>query len=136
MTMNKTFLDSVKRQIGKPYSAQATGPDSFSCSGLVSYALRSVGWIGWNDHLTEEQLLARFHQYVVPETAVIHPGDILLFGPESTSVGDKNPLKHAAIAETESLMIESSNGGQDPGVRRRPIGACPQRLAFIIRLPL
>lgn len=37
------FIAVAKEQLGKPYVYGAKGPDSFDCSGLVYYCLRSVG---------------------------------------------------------------------------------------------
>lgn len=37
------FIDVAMNQLGKPYIYSTEGPDSFDCSGLVYYCLRSVG---------------------------------------------------------------------------------------------
>ncbi|GAA1202998.1 Cell wall-associated hydrolase, NlpC family [Prauserella alba] len=39
----QTAVDTAMAQIGKPYSWGATGPDSFDCSGLTSYAYDAAG---------------------------------------------------------------------------------------------
>ena len=38
-----SFLAAARAQLGKPYVWGAAGPNSFDCSGLVTYALRQAG---------------------------------------------------------------------------------------------
>ena len=59
-------------QVGKPYRWGSTGPDSFDCSGLVTYAFRSVGR---SVPRTSSQLRA----WAVPVSrAAAQPGDLVL----------------------------------------------------------
>lgn len=37
------LIQAARSQIGKPYRWAATGPDTFDCSGLLVYCLRSIG---------------------------------------------------------------------------------------------
>lgn len=60
------------RQVGKPYRWGATGPDSFDCSGLVTYAYRSVGR---SVPRTSSQLRA----WAIPVSrSAARPGDLVL----------------------------------------------------------
>lgn len=38
-----TVVETAKNCLGKPYSYGSTGPNSFDCSGLVTYAYKQVG---------------------------------------------------------------------------------------------
>ena len=59
-------------QVGKPYAFGTDGPGSFSCTGLVRFALRSIGIMDapW-DHY------AYLSQY--PNVASPEPGDVVVY---------------------------------------------------------
>lgn len=121
------MVDYLLGRVGCPYEDQATGPDTFSCTGLVCYGLRAWGLIPSSRHLTEEGLLAEFAHFRLPPSVQPLAGDVLLFG--------KKELTHAAVAIDSWRMVESSNGGQDTGVRIRPISSRGD-LEHVLRIPL
>ena len=59
-------------QVGKPYAFGTDGPGSFSCTGLVRFALRSIGIMDapWDHH-------AYLSQY--PTVASPEPGDVVVY---------------------------------------------------------
>src|ERR671916_363503 len=59
-------------QVGKPYAFGSDGPGSFSCTGLVRFALRSVGIMDapWDHH-------AYLSAY--PTVASPEPGDVVVY---------------------------------------------------------
>jgi hypothetical protein len=59
-------------QVGKPYAFGTDGPDTFSCTGLVRFALRSVGI---NDAPWDHY--AYLSQY--PNVASPEPGDVVVY---------------------------------------------------------
>jgi len=123
--MIEEFLAYLERQEGVTYKVGGDDPvEGFSCSGLVCWGLRAFGLIEHSRHITCNAMAERFKNRIVTDAP--RRGDLLLFG----KPGD---LTHCAVAVSGWQMIESSNGGPDPCVRKRPIGT-RKDLATIVRI--
>ncbi len=96
------FLSTARAQIGDPYRWGHEGPDSFDCSGLVQYSLKTLGinsprtaralW-SWTDHVTEPA-----------------PGDLIFTGKSGTPT-------HVMIYAGDGKIVEAPRTGLD--VRER-----------------
>lgn len=125
MSAVNDFIAYLERQEGVPYKPGGDDPvEGFSCSGLVCWGLRAWGIVEHSRHITCNAMAERFKDRVSGGAPA--RGDLLLFG----AGGD---YTHCAVAVSPWQMIESSNGGPDPCVRKRPIGS-RKDLALAIRL--
>ena len=74
-----------KQQVGKPFQYGADGPDSFSCSGLMRYILRTNGTDPDAPWVPEEYL----NKYQRVSLQNLQPGDIVIYPDWATMyVGD------------------------------------------------
>lgn len=89
----------ARKHIGKPYQWGGSGPDSFDCSGLTSWAWRAAG----------VSLPRTAYQQYLATTRVaqadIKLGDLLFFGPSVSGI------HHVAIYAGDGQMIEASTTG-------------------------
>jgi peptidoglycan DL-endopeptidase CwlO len=90
-------------QVGKPYAWGATGPGSFDCSGLVTYAYRSVGIT----HLPRSSA-AMYGATTRISRADLRPGDLVFY---------YSPVSHVAIYIGNGQVVESPNSGATVRVR-------------------
>jgi cell wall-associated NlpC family hydrolase len=90
-------------QIGKPYAWGATGPGSFDCSGLVTYAYRSVGIT----HLPRSSA-AMYGATTRISRADLRPGDLVFY---------YSPVSHVAIYIGNGQVVEAPNSGATVRVR-------------------
>jgi cell wall-associated NlpC family hydrolase len=89
-------VSTARQQVGKPYVWGATGPGSFDCSGLTSYAWRAAG--------VEIPRTSR-QQYaagVKVSRSALQPGDLVYFG---------SPIYHVAIYVGNNTMISAPQPG-------------------------
>ena len=86
----------ARRQIGKPYEWGGSGPDSFDCSGLTSWAWRAGGRSLPHSSAAQYSATRRI------DMDQILPGDLLFFG---------SPIHHVAIYAGNGTMIEASETG-------------------------
>lgn len=66
-------MDAAMGQIGKPYVFGTDGPDTFSCAGLVRFALRSAG-VDANAPWGHGEYLGAYPNVSSPE-----PGDVVVY---------------------------------------------------------
>lgn len=90
-------------QIGKPYAWGATGPGAFDCSGLVTYAYRSVGIT----HLPRSSS-AMYAATTRISRADLRPGDLVFY---------YSPVSHVAIYIGNGQVVEAPNSGATVRVR-------------------
>ena len=86
----------ARQQIGKPYVWGATGPGSFDCSGLTSWAWRAAG--------VELPRTSR-QQYAAGakiSRSALQPGDLVYFG---------SPIYHVAVYIGGNMMISAPQPG-------------------------
>lgn len=106
-TANSKKIASIvavaKQQVGKPYRYGSSGPNAFDCSGLVSYAYRSVG----------VSLPRSSSSYVsVGKTvskANLKEGDIILF---DTAGPIDGRVSHLGIYVGNRQIVHASTGGR------------------------
>ena len=89
-------IAEARRQIGKPYSYGAAGPNSFDCSGLTMWAWRAGGRS--LPHSSQSQYASLPH--VNPSSA--QPGDLFFFG---------SPIHHVGLYIGGGQMIEAPHSG-------------------------
>jgi cell wall-associated NlpC family hydrolase len=89
-------IAEAQRQIGKPYSWGAAGPDSFDCSGLTMWAWRAGGVS--LPHYTKAQYDATTHVAL----SELQPGDLVFFGSD---------FHHEGLYVGGGQMIEAPHSG-------------------------
>jgi NlpC/P60 family len=96
-------------QVGKPYAFGTDGPGSFSCTGLVRFALRSVGIMDapWDHH-------AYLSAY--PTVASPEPGDVVVY-----------PDGAAMYIGNDQVVMANHADGQ---VGTYPMGSIGQPIGF------
>lgn len=92
-------IDEARRQLGKPYHYGGSGPDSFDCSGLTSWAWRAGGRS--LPHSSRAQYSAT-SRITLNEIA---PGDLTFYG---SSVGS---IHHVGIYVGGGQMIDAPQTG-------------------------
>jgi peptidoglycan DL-endopeptidase CwlO len=90
--------------MGKPYQWGASGPDSFDCSGLTSYAWAAAGV------QIPRSSRAQYAELPKVKRSNLRPGDLVFFG---------SPIHHVGIYEGDGVMINSPETGET--VRRDSI---------------
>jgi peptidoglycan DL-endopeptidase CwlO len=90
-------------QVGKPYSWGSSGPGSFDCSGLVTYAYRAVGI----SHLPRSSS-AMYGATTRISRADLRPGDLVFY---------HSPVSHVAIYIGGGQVVEAPNSGSSVRVR-------------------
>lgn len=90
-------------QLGKPYGWGATGPNAFDCSGLVTYAYRSVGIT----HLPRSSS-AMYAATTRISRSDLRPGDLVFY---------HSPVSHVAIYIGGGQVVEAPNSGNNVRVR-------------------
>ena len=95
-----TAVKVAEAQIGKPYEYGGSGPNSFDCSGLTSYAWRAGGV-----SLSHDAYRQWFETTRVPIDS-IQPGDLLFFGDYGVE-----SIHHVAIYVGGGQMVEASQTG-------------------------
>ena len=99
----------AKEQIGKPYQWGGSGPDSFDCSGLTSYAWRAGG------RSLPHSSRAQWSATTRVSISDLQPGDLLFYG---------NPIHHVGIYVGNGQMVEASETGTPvryAGIHRRDL---------------
>jgi cell wall-associated NlpC family hydrolase len=95
-----TAVKVAEDQIGKPYVYGGSGPNSFDCSGLTSYAWRAAGV-----SLSHDAYRQWFETTRV-SIDQIQPGDLLFFGDYGVE-----SIHHVAIYVGGGQMVEASTTG-------------------------
>ncbi|MDN0069682.1 NlpC/P60 family protein [Collinsella ihumii] len=72
-------VDVALAQVGKPYVWAASGPDSFDCSGLTSYAYRQMG-ISIPHSSQSQYNLVSSKGHLVYSVSALSPGDLVFWG--------------------------------------------------------
>lgn len=84
-------LGIAEAQLGKPFLMSTDGPDTFSCVGLMRFALRESG-IDPNAPWVPEEYLSR---YAPVDPANIQPGDIVVYPNWATMYAGNGMLVNA-----------------------------------------
>ena len=112
-------LRVAETRIGSPYRYGGAGPDTFDCSGLVSYAYSSVG-------IRLPRTAAQQYAAVRPVSRKdLEPGDLVFFRVDGKNVG------HVGIYAGDGRFVDAPQTGgrvrvaslDDPWYQERYIGA-------------
>ena len=102
----------ARRQLGKPYEWGGSGPDSFDCSGLTSWAWRAGG-----ERLSHSSR-AQWSETSRVSMDDLQPGDLLFYG---------DPIHHVGLYIGDGQMIEAPETGKNVRIasiyRRDFVGA-------------
>ncbi|MGZ6706997.1 MAG: C40 family peptidase [Solirubrobacteraceae bacterium] len=101
-------VSAAMSKIGAPYASGATGPSSFDCSGLVTWAMRQSGITVPRTSFAQYGLGTR-----VPAGS-IQAGDLVFFntaGPGASDVGIATGPATAVSATTHGVMTHPINSG-------------------------
>lgn len=135
------FLALAKAQGGKPYVYGSKGPDTFDCSGLVTWVIHELGGPDWRDTHNAQKL----YDILAPAVGWAKDGEILLafYSPARggshiehvmISVGDGRAFG-ACGGDSTTLTVEEAHR-VDAKVRFRDSVAYRQRLAGLRYLVL
>lgn len=102
------IVDAARSRIGSPYVYGATGPSTFDCSGLTTWAYSQAG----KSIPRTSQAQASAGQNVSPDN--LQPGDIIVY---------YSGASHVAIYSGNGMMIDALNSGST--VTERPINYMP-----------
>jgi peptidoglycan DL-endopeptidase CwlO len=95
-------VQTAVAQLGKPYQWGGSGPNSFDCSGLTSFAWRAAGvtiprtsgtQYSGTKRITREQL---------------QPGDLIFY---------HSPISHVAMYIGNGQVVEAPNSGNNVRIR-------------------
>lgn len=95
-------IDVAKKQLGKPYKWGASGPSSFDCSGLTSYAYKNGANVTLPRTSREQAKVGKS-----VSKSSLKPGDLLFF----SSSGDG--INHVGLYIGDSKMVHSPRPGDD-----------------------
>ena len=90
-------IAEARRQLGKPYEWGGSGPDTFDCSGLTSWAWRAGG-----ERLSHSSR-AQWSETSRVSIDNLQPGDLLFYG---------DPIHHVGIYIGDGQMIEAPETGK------------------------
>ena len=96
-----SVVDCAREQLGDPYVWAAEGPDSFDCSGLVTYCYREALGVSI-PHYTGSQMTDS-HFQTVSSVDELSAGDIILRG--------GNPPSHVGIYTGSGTVIHAPHTG-------------------------
>jgi len=97
------MMDEAMQHLGKPYVFGASGPNSFDCSGFVSYVVNRSGWsIG----RLGAKGLSNICTPVSPADA--QPGDLVFFW-RTYDAPDPNAPTHVGIYIGNGMMIHAGS---------------------------
>jgi cell wall-associated NlpC family hydrolase len=91
-------IAEARRQIGKPYEYGGSGPDSFDCSGLTSWAWRAGG------KSLSHSSRAQWSETSRVSMSDIQPGDLVFYG---------SPIHHVGLYIGGGQMIEAPETGKN-----------------------
>ena len=95
-------VQTALAQVGKPYQWGGSGPSSFDCSGLTSYAWRAAGVSLPHNSQMQYNATARVSR------DDLRPGDLLFF---------YSPISHVGIYIGNGQMVDAPYSGKDVRVR-------------------
>jgi cell wall-associated NlpC family hydrolase len=103
-SQGREALDFARKQLGKPYSWGASGPDSYDCSGLTMASWGSVGV--YLDHYS----VAQYGEGEHVSRDNLRPGDLVFF---ATDTSDPSTIHHVGIYAGGGQMIDAPYTGVD-----------------------
>lgn len=125
------FLDTILNKEGAPYIWAAKGPDTFDCSGLVTWGIQEVGGEDLRPYHNAARLFAELEPTDQPE-----PGDLCFYGPPGrinhvmVFVGDGRVYGAAGGNSSTKTPTKGAKVQFRPKVRYRPDFRGYRRLPF------
>lgn len=95
------FLEAARDQLGKPYVWGAAGPNSFDCSGLVTYCLRQAG--STTGRLNAQGFSENSRWENIKSMDDMEIGDLIFYSGRGKRVG------HVGIYIGDGMMIDASS---------------------------
>ena len=92
----------AKEQIGKPYKYGATGPNSFDCSGLTSYAFKNGAGITLPRSSKDQSTVGQF-----VSKSNLQPGDLIFFNTSGSGIS------HVGIYLGNDEMVHAPSSGKN-----------------------
>jgi peptidoglycan DL-endopeptidase CwlO len=102
-----TAVDTALDQVGKPYQWGGSGPDSYDCSGLTSYAWRSAGVEITRTSRSQWDYTRRISR------SELQPGDLVFYSRDGTRDG----IGHVAMYIGGGDIVEAPYSGNNVRVR-------------------
>jgi peptidoglycan DL-endopeptidase CwlO len=102
-----TAVDTALDQVGKPYQWGGSGPDSYDCSGLTSYAWRSAGVEITRTSRSQWDYTRRISR------SELQPGDLIFYSRDGTRDG----IGHVAMYIGGGDIVEAPYSGNNVRVR-------------------
>lgn len=106
-TSGQAAVDAALTQVGKPYRWGGSGPDSYDCSGLTSWA-----WAHSGVSLPHSSRM-QFASTTPITRGELSPGDMIFFG---------SPIHHVAIYIGDGRVVEAPYSGTTVRVSSRALG--------------
>ena len=100
-------VDTALDQVGKPYQWGGSGPNSFDCSGLTSYAWRAAGVEITRTSRSQWDNTRRISR------GELQPGDLVFYSRDGT----RNGIGHVAMYIGGGDIVEAPYSGQNVRVR-------------------
>jgi peptidoglycan DL-endopeptidase CwlO len=100
-------VDTALDQVGKPYQWGGSGPNSFDCSGLTSYAWRAAGVEITRTSRSQWDNTRRIGR------GELQPGDLVFYSRDGT----RNGIGHVAMYIGGGDIVEAPYSGQNVRVR-------------------
>ncbi len=107
-------LGVAEGQLGKPFVMATDGPDTFSCSGLMRYALRTAG-VDPDAPWVPEEYLGR---YAPVAQGDLQPGDIVIYPNWATMYAGNGMLVNANEMEGVVTHTPMDVAGEPLGIVR------------------
>ena len=111
-------LGAAEAQQGKPFVMSTDGPDTFSCVGLMRYALRTAG-VDPDAPWVPEEYLSR---YAPVARGDLQPGDIVIYPGWATMYAGNGQLINANEMEGFVTHTSMDVAGEPLGIVRPPYG--------------
>lgn len=99
------MISIAKAQLNKPYVWGAEGPDSFDCSGLLYYVLRSVDVSIIRDTAASYSLVDKWDK--ITSVSDLKAGDLVFFKSDSSSA-----VSHCGICIGNNQVLHASSGSE------------------------
>jgi len=111
-------LGAAEAQMGKPFVMATDGPDTFSCVGLMRYALRTAG-VDPDAPWVPEEYLSR---YAPVAPGDLQPGDIVIYPGWATMYAGNGQVVNANEMEGFVTHTSMDVAGEPLGIVRPPYG--------------
>lgn len=123
------LVDSALSYVGKPFSLEGYGPDSFGPAGLVCQCLTEVGIDTAASDVAKLAAVLKGRYTLLNSMDEVQTGDILFF---NNSDGE---LSHCGICVGEGEMVDASSSAGKVRMGSYATSYWRQNFAFAVRIP-